>query len=80
MRQGLMRVFIIIGLLVAILAPAHPVAAASFCDVPPGSPYYDAVTQLAARGVIGGYDNGCFGPGDATLRAQMAALIARAMG
>lgn len=80
MRQRLLRVVIAIGLLVTVLAPAQPVAAATFCDVPPGSPYYDAVTQLAARGVIGGYDNGCFGPGDATLRAQMAALIARAMG
>jgi len=30
--------------------------------------------------VIRGYENGCFGPNDTTLRAQMAALIARAMG
>jgi spore coat protein A len=51
-----------------------------FCDVPASAPYYTAVTQLAARGIIKGYDTGCFGPDDTTLRAQMAALIARAMG
>jgi hypothetical protein len=55
-------------------------AAASFCDVPSSAPYYEAVTQLSNRGIINGYDNGCFGPNDTTLRAQMAALIARTVG
>ena len=51
-----------------------------FCDVSPSTPYYEAIAQLAGRGIIRGYANGCFGPDDTTLRAQMAALIARAMG
>jgi hypothetical protein len=41
---------------------------------------YEAISQLAARGVIRGYQDGRFGPDDTILRAQMAALIARAMG
>jgi hypothetical protein len=45
----------------------------SFIDVPANATY-------AARGVICGYGDGTFGSGDQTLRAQMAALIARAMG
>jgi alpha-tubulin suppressor-like RCC1 family protein len=63
----------------------HAVAAAfaprpSFPDVPADHPAYEAISQLAARGVIKGYADGRFGPADATLRAQMAALIARALG
>ena len=60
--------------------PAPPVQPPTFCDVTPATPYYEAIVALAARGVIRGYENGCFGPNDTTLRAQMAALIARAMG
>ncbi len=51
-----------------------------FGDLPPGPPPYEAISQLAARGIVRGYDNGDFGPADQTLRAQMAALIVRAMG
>ena len=51
-----------------------------FGDLPPGPPPYEAITQLAARGIVRGYENGDFGPNDTTLRAQMAALIVRAMG
>ena len=53
--------------------------APTFPDVPASHPYYEAITELAARGVIRGYQDGRFGPDDTTLRAQMAALIARAM-
>jgi hypothetical protein len=52
----------------------------TFCDVNGSTTYGNAITQLAARGVIRGYGNGCFGPDDTTQRAQMAAFIARAMG
>ena len=40
----------------------------------------EPIAQLAARGVIKGYQDGSFGPSDPTLRAQMAALITRVMG
>jgi hypothetical protein len=49
-------------------------------DVTASTPYAEAITQLAARGIIHGYEDGTFGPADLTLRAQMAALIGRAMG
>jgi alpha-tubulin suppressor-like RCC1 family protein len=52
----------------------------TFCDVDDNTPYSTAITQLAARGVIRGYQDGCFGPNDTTQRAQMAAFIARSMG
>ena len=53
---------------------------AAFADVPPSDPGYEAISELAARGVIQGYGDGTFGPADISLRAQMAALIVRAMG
>jgi hypothetical protein len=52
----------------------------AFADVAGGTPAGDAITQLAARGVIKGYGDGAYGPGDPVLRAQMAALIVRAFG
>ncbi len=51
----------------------------SYPDVSASTPYQDAIVQLAARGTIHGYEDGTFGPNDPTLRAQMAALIARGM-
>jgi len=58
---------------------AYFAARPSFPDVPGSDPAYEAISQLAARGIIHGYQDGTFGPGDPTLRAQMAALIARAI-
>jgi hypothetical protein len=63
----------------------HPVVATfvrphSYPDVPSGSVASTAITQLSAAEIIHGYSDGTFGPNDPTLRAQMAALIARAMG
>jgi probable HAF family extracellular repeat protein len=52
----------------------------NFADLPPGAPQRDAILQLALRGVIRGYGDGRVGPADLVLRAQSAALIARAVG
>ncbi|MFN8541912.1 MAG: PQQ-dependent sugar dehydrogenase [Thermomicrobiales bacterium] len=52
----------------------------TYNDLPTGHPASEAVRQLSARGLIKGYTNGNFGPEDNLLRAQIAALIVRAMG
>jgi len=49
-------------------------------DVPADSPYRTAIVALTNRGIIQGYADGRFGPADLVLRAQSAALIARAAG
>lgn len=59
---------------------AHFAPQPSYGDVGPDHHAYAAIVQLGGAGVIRGYGNGSFGPNDTTLRAQMAALIARAMG
>ncbi|MFN8536922.1 MAG: PQQ-dependent sugar dehydrogenase, partial [Thermomicrobiales bacterium] len=61
-----------------------------FTDVPSTSPAHEAVEQLGSYGIIRGYGEAgcagqsliypCFVPNDTSLRAQMAALIVRAMG
>ncbi len=52
----------------------------TFADVPANSAAAEAITQLTARTIVRGYNATTFGPNDPILRAQMAALIARAMG
>ncbi len=56
--------------LVATFAPIP-----AFSDLPSG-----AMTELAARNILRGYGDGHVGPSDLAVRAQMAALICRAMG
>jgi len=54
----------------------HP----AFGDLAPDARTTDPIAQLAARGIIKGYGDGSYGPADPILRAQMAALIVRALG
>lgn len=48
-----------------------------FPDVPKGQFYTDAVMWAASEGIIKGYENGYFGPGDLITREQMAVLLYR---
>jgi hypothetical protein len=50
-----------------------------FPDVHPAPPDFSPIAELATRGTIRGYHQYQFGPFDGVQRAQMAALIARAM-
>jgi hypothetical protein len=69
---------------------AHFAARPAFGDVAASGVAWDAITQLAARGIIKGYPADecaarnltapCFGPTDPVARAQIAALIVRAFG
>jgi subtilisin family serine protease len=68
------------GIVDALRAVTAPPSAPTFGDVPPGHPYYAAITALARLGIVRGYADGRFGPDDPIRRAQAAALIARAMG
>ncbi|MGN6810606.1 MAG: S-layer homology domain-containing protein [Thermomicrobiales bacterium] len=60
------------------LTPTTPNPTPAFSDLPANDPAYQAVTALARRGVIRGYGNGQFGPADLVMRAQVAAIVARA--
>ena len=77
-RQRL-AVGLCVGVIVALALVASiaslALAASSFPDVPNTHPYYTAITDLASRGIIGGYGNGNFGPGDTVTRQQFAKMI-----
>jgi len=52
----------------------------SFSDVASGQYYTEAVAWAAERGVVGGYGNGNFGPGDFITREQLAVMLWRYAG
>jgi predicted porin len=75
-----MKKFLAIIAAAALIAFAAPAFAANpFMDVPAGHWAYDAVEQLASRGIVSGYPDGAFkGPQPAT-RYEMASVVARAL-
>ncbi|HEY8601416.1 MAG TPA: CAP domain-containing protein [Thermomicrobiales bacterium] len=83
-RRALPLAFLALLILVSAFgAPTGHIAAATpFVDVAPNDPAATAIDQLYARGVIRGYPTTppTFGPADTSRRAQMAALLGRAMG
>ena len=53
---------------------------ASFPDVSDSNPYYEAITGMADAGIIGGFDDGTFGPDKLVTRQQFAKMIDGTMG
>ncbi|HET6312216.1 MAG TPA: NPCBM/NEW2 domain-containing protein [Chloroflexia bacterium] len=52
----------------------------TFSDVPPGSTFYEYVERIVGRGVVGGYADGTFGPGNSATRGQIAKVLSNAAG
>jgi hypothetical protein len=50
-----------------------------FSDVPPGSPFYPYVETAAARGIISGYADHTFRPGNSATRGQIAKIVYNAL-
>ena len=70
---------LMVALVVSIVSLALATSP-SFPDVPASHLYYAAITDLASRGIIGGYNNGNFGPGDPVTRQQFAKMIVKTAG
>jgi len=51
-----------------------------FTDTADGAWYADAVAWAAAEGIVSGYGNGRFGPGDPVTREQLAVMLYRCAG
>src|SRR5438128_968143 len=63
---------------VAIMAFARPaLAQGPFADVPTDHWAYDAVNELASRGIVNGYPDGTFGGKRALTRYEFAVAIQR---
>ena len=52
---------------------------AAFSDVPSDHGYYKAITNLSAEGVLNGFEDGSFKPGDPVTRAQFTKIICYAL-
>jgi len=52
----------------------------TFTDVPPDSTFYTWIRCLACRGIISGYDDGTFRPGNDITRGQIAKIVSNAAG
>lgn len=68
---------------VATAPPATPTLAPcdlAFVDVPTEHTFYPFVRCLACRGVLGGYSDGTFRPGNEVTRGQLAKIVANAAG
>jgi hypothetical protein len=51
-----------------------------FSDVPPGSTFYAYIECLACRGIVSGYSDGSFKPGNQVTRGQLAKMVSNAVG
>ena len=56
-----------------------PSGGPTFADVPPTSPFYEAISNLAAAGVVTGGSDGLFHPSACVTRAQFAKIIVLAL-
>lgn len=75
-----MKKFAALVAVVALVAFAAPAFAANpFMDVPMNHWAYDAVSQLASRGVVSGYPDGAFKGEWKATRYEMASVVARAL-
>jgi hypothetical protein len=66
-------------------ATATPVASATPCpiqfsDVPPSQPFYAYIRCLTCRGIVSGYSDNTFRPGNNVTRGQMAKFVSNAAG
>ena len=75
-----MKKFLTVLAVVALVAFAAPAFAANpFMDVPAGHWAYDAVAQLAAKGIVSGYPDGAFKGAQPATRYEVASVVARAL-
>ena len=50
-----------------------------FTDVPEEHTHFEAINRLAADGIVGGFPDGTFKPGEPVTRAQLATIISRVL-
>ncbi len=74
-----MKKSLVLAMAMALGVTASAYAANPFSDVPAGHWAYDSVAELAAAGVIDGYEDGTFGGDKLMTRYEMAQITARAM-
>ena len=74
-----MKKSLVLAMAMALGVTASAYAANPFSDVPAGHWAYDSVAELAAAGVVDGYEDGTCGGDKLMTRYEMAQITARAM-
>jgi hypothetical protein len=74
------RVLVTLLVLTVILGTVSSVFAASYSDVPKGSKFENAVGVLSTLGILSGFPDGTFKPGDTITRAQFAKVAVCSLG
>lgn len=64
--------------LVLSLGLCVPALAADFIDVPTDHAFYDAIMDCAGKGIVGGYNDGTFRPGNTVTRSNFCIMLSRA--
>ena len=59
----------------AVNTPLSTLLAPNFSDVLADAWYYDAVVWASNKGIVSGYGDGFFGPGDVVSREQLASML-----
>ena len=72
------QLFLFLSVLCALVFAGR--ASAAFTDVTPGAWYEAAVTEMEQAGLLSGYPDGRFGPGDPISAAQFVSAAARCAG
>ncbi len=68
-----------VALLVRVMGIDASEAIGYFTDVAPGAWYFEVVNAAVAAGLVNGYGDNIFGPGDWITREQMASMVAKAL-
>jgi hypothetical protein len=53
----------------------EPVVSQTFNDVPPEDTFYEFIERLTSRGIVSGYEDGTFRPGNNASRGQVAKIV-----
>ena len=79
MKRRILSIFIFSLLAALCLCGAAAAEGNPFSDIPQGHWAYDAAAELAAQGVISGYNASSFGGGRLITRYELASILARSL-
>ncbi len=78
-EKKLLNLSVLIVILLTVILPHTIVYGAEFSDLSSSNFAYDAIMQLASRGIVNGYDDGKFYPDNSLKRSEFCKLITTAM-
>ncbi|MBQ3181886.1 MAG: S-layer homology domain-containing protein, partial [Clostridia bacterium] len=73
----ILSLFITLAMIITMAVPMT--VSAAFTDVDTNHNYYEAINNLSAEGILNGFEDGSFKPGDPVTRAQFTKIICYAL-